>query len=336
MMTTSSWPSSARRTSRRMPSSRIDTTGISGSGTASSAAQARSSARSAVACIVISLEAGRGLPARVRMLAREALHLGEHETHVLRVFAELAGAHVLDRRGRDERGFVERCLHVGAPRGFELRGERRDAGFGHGGFHRIRAEELARVRHQPVERGLGAAVRFLGAVAETDQPFARVMHVIARFLDRTLGDGGQLRIGGTQQRGPQMRHQRRIKEVAHDRHGVVVGRMRRAGERPEMRQLGERVVGELALGAEIGVVVLGALAAGERLVERGGVRVEQARLADQVEAHVGERDVFFEDRAVAAPFRVALTEDQRGVGEAQHVREVFLRGRRHGLALTCG
>ena len=86
-----------------------------------------------------------------------------------------------------------------------------------------------------------------------------------------------------------------------------------------MRQLGERVVGELALGAEIRVVVLLRAFAGELLFERRGMRVQQARLADQVEAHVGERDVLFEHRPVAAPFGIALTEDQRGVRQAQHV-----------------
>ncbi len=92
-----------------------------------------------------------------------------------------------------------------------------------------------------------------------------------------------------------------------------------------MRQLGQRVVGELAFGAEVRVVVFRAVFAGELLFQRGGVRVQQARLADQVEAHVRQRDVLFEDRAVAAPLGIALTEDQRGVREAQHVLEMLGR-----------
>jgi hypothetical protein len=57
-------------------------------------------------------------------------------------------------------------------------------------------------------------------------------------------------------------------------------------------------------------------------------------LADQVEAHVGKRDVLFEDRAVAAPLGIALTEDQRGVREAQYVRKMLRRDIHD--ALTCG
>src|SRR5271168_2295966 len=99
-MTTSSTPSAARRTSRRMPSSRIDTTGISGSGTVSSAAHARSSVgsvavvRFAVEEVIVML---RGLPARAGMLPRQTLHFGEHVAHVFRVLAVLAGCDVLHR-----------------------------------------------------------------------------------------------------------------------------------------------------------------------------------------------------------------------------------------------
>lgn len=96
-----------------------------------------------------------------------------------------------------------------------------------------------------------------------------------------------------------------------------------------MRQLDERVVGEFALGAEVRVIVFGARASVQRGFQRGRVRVQQPRLADEVEAHVGERDVLFEHRAVAAPLGVALAENQRRVREAQHVGEVILRGR-HG------
>ena len=52
------------------------------------------------------------------------------------------------------------------------------------------------------------------------------------------------------------------------------------------------------------------------------MREQQARLADQVERDVGERQVLLEDRAVPAPLRQALAEDQRVVGEAEDVVEV--------------
>src|ERR1700733_146452 len=121
-MTTSSTPSAARRTSRRMPSSRIDTTGISGSGTVSSTAQARSSAGSAAVVrlaveVIVML---RGLPARAGGVPREALHLGEHIAHVFRVLAMLAGRDVLHRFWQRERGFVERGVHVFLPAGLQI------------------------------------------------------------------------------------------------------------------------------------------------------------------------------------------------------------------------
>jgi hypothetical protein len=46
---------------------------------------------------------------------------------------------------------------------------------------------------------------------------------------------------------------------------------------------------------------------------------QRARLADQVQRHVGQRDVLFEHRPVAAPLGQALGVDQAGVADAQHV-----------------
>src|SRR5688572_14744987 len=37
---------------------------------------------------------------------------------------------------------------------------------------------------------------------------------------------------------------------------------------------------------------------------------EQVRLADEVERHVGERDVLLEDRSMTAPLGQAMTQDQ--------------------------
>ena len=67
--------------------------------------------------------------------------------------------------------------------------------------------------------------------------------------------------------------------------------------------------------AEIGQLVFGRITA----LERGDQLVKHAGLADQVEADVGLRDVFFKNRPVAAPFGVALAEHQRVVGEVQEV-----------------
>ena len=52
--------------------------------------------------------------------------------------------------------------------------------------------------------------------------------------------------------------------------------------------------------------------------------VQHARLTDQVQAHVGQRQVFFQDRAVTAPLGIALTQDQCVVCQVQQVVEVLL------------
>src|SRR5579859_6322693 len=181
-----------------MPSSRIDTTGISGSGTVSSTAHARSSVASAVGMAVevvilkfrwVPVErSGACLPGGAGMLPREALHFGQHEAHVLRVLAMLAGRDVLDRFGELERGRVERGRYVFEPCCLEVRRQRPDAGGGDGFLHGVRTKKLTRVRQQIVERSLRAAMRLVRAVAETNQPFARMVHVIAGFLDRLRGD----------------------------------------------------------------------------------------------------------------------------------------------------
>jgi hypothetical protein len=82
-----------------------------------------------------------------------------------------------------------------------------------------------------------------------------------------------------------------------------------------------REVAELRHVAEIREAVLVAAPA----FEPPGVREEHARLTDQIERDVGEGDVFFQDRPVAAPFGQALAEDKRAVAEAQQVVDV-LRG----------
>ena len=82
-----------------------------------------------------------------------------------------------------------------------------------------------------------------------------------------------------------------------------------------VRQFEQRVVAELVRVAEVGQLVFGALAA----LQRGDQLIEQAGLADQVEADVGQRDVLFENRAVPAPFGIALAEHQGVVGQVQQV-----------------
>ena len=52
------------------------------------------------------------------------------------------------------------------------------------------------------------------------------------------------------------------------------------------------------------------------------------RLAEEVEAHVRERDVFLEDRTLADPFAEALREHEVAVAEAQQEFEALCVG--HG------
>jgi hypothetical protein len=70
-----------------------------------------------------------------------------------------------------------------------------------------------------------------------------------------------------------------------------------------------------------------------------GQREQQPRLADEVERDVGERDVLLDHRAVAAPLRQPLAEDQRGVGDAQQgvdVHAAISVGDGAHRVLTCG
>ncbi len=52
----------------------------------------------------------------------------------------------------------------------------------------------------------------------------------------------------------------------------------------------------------------------------GRVGIEFARLAQQIEAHVGQRHVLFQHRRVTAPFRQPMPQNQRIVGPPQRVQ----------------
>ena len=100
-----------------------------------------------------------------------------------------------------------------------------------------------------------------------------------------------------------------------------------------VRQLHQRVVAKLGGIAEVSQRVFRDLAVDARALQvgealrqrgvgvdqRGGVLVEQAGLADQVEAVVGQGQVFFKDRTVAAPLGVALAQHDGVVGQVQDV-----------------
>jgi hypothetical protein len=99
----------------------------------------------------------------------------------------------------------------------------------------------------------------------------------------------------------------RHEQVAQHREGEVAA-----------RQFDHRQVAVVALLAQEGELVLVETLA----FQRAGAREQHARLADQVERHIGQRDVFFEHRAVAAPLAQALAQDQGRVAQAQQVVDI--------------
>src|SRR3970040_2267636 len=78
-------------------------------------------------------------------------------------------------------------------------------------------------------------------------------------------------------------------------------------------KLHDQRVPEINRFAEIGEVV-----GGPRLPLRLSSQLQQeVRLADEVERHVGQRDVFLEDWPMAAPLGEAMAEDQAIVAQAK-------------------
>jgi len=166
-----------------------------------------------------------------------------------------------------------------------------------------------------IQRGLGAGMGFIGAIAESHQPVARVAQVVVNFLQRPGSDGGQLCIGRSLQALPNQHHQGTVEEVAHDRRGVVAIRAGRSGQGRGVWQLHQGVVAKIGDVAEVRQAVLGRTLA----LLLGCVLVQQPGLADQVQAVVGHGQIFLDDGAMSAPFGVALTEDQGVVGQVQQV-----------------
>ena len=80
-----------------------------------------------------------------------------------------------------------------------------------------------------------------------------------------------------------------------------------------VRLLDEQAVPVLAGVAQIGEIVL----AQRPARERRRVVVQRARLADEVEPDIGERDVLLQRRGVAAPFGQPVPEHQRVVRPAE-------------------
>ena len=164
-------------------------------------------------------------------------------------------------------------------------------------------EHLAGIGPEAVERGLGAGVAFVGAVAEADQPGVGVAAVIGGLGEGFGGDGGEalvgMGVGGAGGGAPGEVGEGGIEGLADDGVGeVAVG------------LLDEEEVAEVGGVAVVGEVVFGDAGADAG----GGVLVEQAGLADEVEGDVGEGEFFFQRRGVADPLGEAVAEDQGVVG----------------------
>ena len=181
-----------------------------------------------------------------------------------------------------------------------------------------------------IDGGLRAVMGFVRSVAQSNHPFARMAQVVAHLLERLGGNRRKLLVGRFLQRIPYQHHQRAVEKIAHQRRAVVHVGLRIAHERAVVRQLKQRVVAEVARIAEIRERVFG-----RPVAERGRrVLIQQARLTDEIEAHVGKRNVFFERRTVARPLGIALAQHQRVVREMQQIGSVC-RGRGGGRHHMC-
>ena len=127
--------------------------------------------------------------------------------------------------------------------------------------------------------------RYLSAIAQTFQPAAAKAQVIAHLLEPLGGDGGNLRVTTVYQPGKQ-RHMPGIdKELAGDGVGKVAVRLFHQQEIAVLTFIP-------AVGQGIFIAAAGQLS---RIAE------EVARLAQQIEADIGQREVNFQLRGMAAP-----------------------------------
>ena len=227
--------------------------------------------------------------------------------HVFAVHAAAAGAAKRRFARQREAGVTEYRGDLGAPRFAQIGPARAEAGRVRMRIDRVGLEQLGGVAPQVGEGRVDAAARCIAAVGQPHDPVGSVLLVVARFLHGLFCDGRELGIIRGGQALPEQRGPGRDEQVAQH------------GEREiAARQFADRCVAVVVLVAQerelVFVVALG--------LELAGAREHRARLADQVERHVRERDVFFEHRRVAAPFSQALRQDQRGVTDAQQVLHV--------------
>ena len=176
----------------------------------------------------------------------------------------------------------------------QRRGIDRDAGVDQAALAVVDREHLAGIGPEIVDRGLRAAMAFLGAVAEPHHPFRRMPDMIGAFLFRFRRDRRQRRIARFHHRAPIEIGEGRVEELPHHGAGEIAVRLfqqQQIAILPDVAQVGELVL----------VVALA--------FDLRRIGIELARLAEQVEAHIGERHVLFH---ASAHGRTIPTADARG------------------------
>ena len=222
------------------------------------------------------------------------LHLGQQVAHVLAVAALLAVA-AKWRRGRrhSSRASANTGASVGLPGGAQFALSRAEAA-----RRGQRIDGVARRTARPcTARARRSASRRRSVDSSVPSPrrttqSAACCSVVARLLRRLAGDRGELGIA----------RRRKPLPVAVQPDGERRRLRSTVNAKSPRGSSGERDVAVVALVAQKGELVFVA----HVFRHPAGVRQQRARLAEQVERHVGERDVFFEHRRVAAPLGEAL------------------------------
>lgn len=181
-------------------------------------------------------------------------------------------------------------------------------------LQRVGVEQLGGEAPQVIQRLLDLAVADVVAVAQADHPAVAEAQVIIGLLQRLGGDGGDLRIAAAAQRLVQLYVVGIEQELTHQR--VV---------ETAVRLLRQQQVMKLAFVAAEGQAVFAAGRAGQF----GGITQKVARLAEQIEPDVGQRQIDFQLGRVAAPGAQALGEDQRRVALAEQIADARIVNR-HG------
>ena len=157
------------------------------------------------------------------------------------------------------------------------------------------------------------------AVAETHDPAGAEAEVIARLLERLRRELRELRLAGVLQALEQLELPRIDQELAHDRLPEIA-----------VRLLDQAQVQEVLRIAQESEIVFAAPAA----FQLRGIRQQVARLAEQVEPDVGERQVLFERGRMTDPFAETLRQDQARVADAQRIARASGIARAGADALT--